>query len=127
MEQFQQPKQNSMAKASMILGFLAIFLAFTAFTIPFYAFFCGCMSILFAVLSRGSGLKMPDKALTGLITSIFALVITAFLSLIVLYLRQILAQKFGSDILEDPVALQKALNELSGSLFGPLETGGSGL
>ncbi len=127
MEQSHQPKQNSMANASMILGFAAIFLAFTASAAPFYAFFCGCMSILFATLSRGSGLKMPDKALAGFITSIFALVITTLLFLAVLYLRQILAQRFGKDVLEDPVAMQKALNELANSFFSPLETGGNGL
>lgn len=124
MEQSRQFKPNPMAKASMVLGFIAIFLAFT---IPFYAFFFGCMSILFATLSRGSGLKMPDKALAGLITSIFALVIAAFLSIAVLYLQQILTERFGADVLQDPVSFQKALSDLLNSYTQPLQSGGSGL
>lgn len=124
MEQLQQTKRNPMANASLILGVLAIGLAFI---IPVYGLFCGCLSILFATLSRGSGLKMPDKALAGFITSIFAIVIAILFSIAALYLQQLLAQKFGADVLQDPTKLQNILDELMRSYMNELQTGGSGL
>lgn len=124
MEQLQQTKRNPMANAALILGVLAIGLAFI---IPVYGLFCGCLSILFANLSRGSGMKIPEKALAGLITSLFAIVIALLLSIASLYLQQFLAQRFGADVLQDPVKLQKMLNELMQSYMNDLQTGGSGL
>lgn len=124
MEQLQQTKRNPMANAALILGFFAIGLAFA---IPVYGLFCGCLSILFATLSRGSGLKMPEKALAGLITSVFAIVIAILLSIATLYLQQFLTQKFGAEALQDPAKLQNMLDELMQSYMNSLQTGGSGL
>ena len=124
MDPLQQTKQNPMATAALILGFFAIGLAFI---IPIYGLFCGCLSILFATLSRGSGFRMPDKAIAGFITSSFANVIASILFISTLYLQQFLAQRFGADVLEDPVALQKALNEWMLQYLNTLQTGGGGL
>ena len=124
MESLQQTKRNPMATASLVLGVLAIGLAFA---IPVYSFFCGSLSILFATLSRGSGFRMPDKAIAGFITSSFAIVIAAILFIATLYLQQFLAQRFGADVLEDPVALQKDLNEWMLQYLNTLQTGGGGL
>lgn len=118
MDQLQQPKKNSMATASLILGGFAIILSFL---IPAYALSAGCLGILFATLSRGSGLKMPDKALMGLIISIVALCIAVAVSLVFLYMYQLLNQKFGIDIIQDPQSLQRLLTELQS------QTGGFGL
>ena len=116
MDQSQQPKKNSMATASLVLGGLAIVLSFL---IPAYALCAGCLSILFATLSRGSGLKMPDKALMGLIISIVALCLAVLVALVFLYLHQLLNQRFGIDIIQDPQALQKLLTELQTQTGGP--------
>ncbi|MCI8559015.1 MAG: hypothetical protein HFI19_14905 [Lachnospiraceae bacterium] len=124
MEQLQQTKRNPMASAALMLGLFAIGLAFI---IPVYGLFCGCLSILFANLSRGSGLKMPDKALAGLITSIFAIVIALLLSVAALYLQQFLAQRFGAEALQDPANLQKILDEFMRSYMNEFQTGGNGL
>lgn len=113
-----------MATAALILGFFAIGLAFI---IPIYGLFCGCLSILFATLSRGSSLRMPEKALAGFITSAFAIVIALLLFIASLYLQQFLTQQFGAEALEDPASLQKALDELLRSYIDKLQTGGKGL
>ena len=123
MDPLQQTKQNPMATAALILGFFAIGLAFI---IPIYGLFCGCLSILFATLSRGSSLRMPEKALAGFITSAFAIVIALLLFIASLYL-QFLTQQFGAEALEDPASLQKALDELLRSYIDKLQTGGKGL
>jgi len=92
-----------------------------------YALFCGCLSILFAILSRGSGFRMPDKAIAGFIASSFAIVIAVLLSIAVLYVEQFLKQRFGADVLNDPVKVQQLLNELADSYMNSLRTGGNGL
>ena len=124
MEPLQRTKQNPMATASFFLGVTAIGLSFL---IPVYALLCGSLSILFAILSRGSGFRMPDKAIAGFIASAFAIVIAILLSIAVLYMQQFLTQKFGADILDDPAAMQKMLNELMQNYKDSLQTGGSGL
>ena len=124
MDPLQQTKQNPMATAALILGFFAIGLAFI---IPIYGLFCGCLSILFATLSRGSSLRMPEKALAGFITSAFAIVIALLPFIASLYLQQFLTQQFGAEALEDPASLQKALDELLRSYIDKLQTGGKGL
>lgn len=124
MEPLQRTKTNPMATASLTFGVIAIGLSFT---IPIYALFCGCLSILFALLSRGSGFRMPDKAIAGFIASSFAIVIAALLSIAVLYVEQFLTQRFGADVLNDPVKVQQLLNELADSYMNSLRTGGNGL
>lgn len=123
MQPLQQAKPNSMATASLILGGLAFFLALS----PGYSLFCGCLSILFAILSRGSGLKMPDKAIIGLITSTIAIIITGLLFFAALYLQQYLIQKFGADALKDPQTLQNLILEQFDQFLNQLRTGGGGL
>lgn len=124
MESLQRSKQNPMATASLILGVIAIGLSFI---IPPYALFCGCLSILFAILSRGSGFRMPDNAIAGFITSAFAIVIALLLSIVVLYVQQFLVERFGADVLEDPLKMKQMLNELLQNYRNAPQTGGSGL
>lgn len=124
MEPLQRTKPNPMAATSFTLGVVAIGLSFI---IPVYALFCGSLSILFAILSRGSGFRMPDKAIAGFIVSSFAIVIAILLSIATLYIQQFLTQRFGADILDNPAKLQQMLNELFQNYTNSLQTGGNGL
>ncbi len=59
MEQTPRPNRNPMATAAQILGVLSLLSILSLFYWP-YAIVFASMSILFAVLSRGGGFKMPD-------------------------------------------------------------------
>ena len=65
----------SMATASLLLGLAAIFTTMTVF-LPIV---CGCLSILFALLSKGYGKKMITQAKVGLAFGTGSLVLTVIL------------------------------------------------
>ena len=75
----------------------------------------------------GKRLSDADKAIAGFIASSFAIVIAVLLSIAVLYVEQFLKQRFGADVLNDPVKVQQLLNELADSYMNSLRTGGNGL
>ncbi len=124
MEPLQRTKQNPMAAASFILGMIAIVFSLRT---PAYALFSGCLSILFAVLSRGSGFKMPDKAIAGLIISAFAIIIAALIFIAALFLQEYLVQSFGEEVLQDPNMAEKLMLERINDFLNQLQAGGTGL
>lgn len=65
----------SMATASLLLGLAAIFTTMTVF-LPIV---CGCLAILFALLSKGYGKKMITQAKVGLAFGTGSLVLTVIL------------------------------------------------
>ncbi len=73
-QQFHRPKEepaNGLARASMVLGIIALVSFFTFTVYP--PIILGSLSIILALLSRGSSLKMHSKAQNGVITSSIAL------------------------------------------------------
>lgn len=66
---------NGFAIASLILGIMAILTLCTVY-LPFL---CGSLSIIFALLSKGSDKTMHSMANSGIITSVIALAITAIM------------------------------------------------
>ncbi len=73
-QQFHRPKEepaNGLARASKVLGIFALVSFFTFTVYPPIIF--GSLSIILALLSRGSSLKMHSKAQNGVITSSIAL------------------------------------------------------
>lgn len=68
-----EAESNGMAKASKICGIIAVVSIITLMIYP--AIMLGSVAIILALLSRGSGSKLPDKARTGLTTGIVALIV----------------------------------------------------
>lgn len=120
MEQPNYPKRNPMATTAFVLGILSLLAVLSLYYWP-YAIVFASMSILFAVLSRGGNLKMPDKAVQGLAISVFSIVVTTFLLLLTFTL---LLTLFDMETIMNPEALQKALLEFYNRLTTKLPTGG---
>lgn len=120
MEPVQHTKPNRMAQASLILGILAVLSVMNIY----YALFLGSMGILFATLSRGSSLKMSEKAIGGMAASSAAIVLSIVLTVGSML---ILIKLFGLETAMDPEALQNAVTELYNKLLNEMQTGGSAL
>jgi len=73
-QNFHTPGMN-MATASLLLGLAAIFTTMTVF-LPII---CGCLAILFALLSKGYGKRMITQAKVGLAFGTGSLVLTVIL------------------------------------------------
>lgn len=67
----EEEPANSLARAAMVLGIIAVIFFFT-FTI-YPTIVLGSLAIILALLSRGSSLKMHSKAKNGIITAVVAL------------------------------------------------------
>ncbi|MCR5715898.1 MAG: hypothetical protein K6G23_03540 [Lachnospiraceae bacterium] len=65
-------KERAMVTASLITGILALILLFSFTLIP--TMVLGAVSIVLALLSRGSGKAFPQGARTGMICAIIALI-----------------------------------------------------
>lgn len=66
-----EEKPNGLARASMILGIIALVSFFTFTLYPPIIF--GSIAIILALLSRGASFKMHSHAKNGIITSVIAL------------------------------------------------------
>ena len=120
MEQSTPLKSNPMAMASLILGGASFLFILNVY----YAVFFGCMGILFAVLSRGSELKMPDKAVGGFAVSVVAICLSVVLTAASFYL---MIRLFGLETATDPEALRNAVMELYNRMINDMQAGGSAL
>ena len=121
MEQTQRPNRNPMATAALVLGVLSLLSILSLFYWP-YAIVFASMSIMFALLSRGSSFKMPGKAVQGLAISAFSLVVTVFL---LIFSLTVLLVLFDLETILNPEELQKALLEFYNNWMNQLPAGGS--
>ncbi len=64
---------NGLSNAAMILGIISAVSFCMLLLFPFLPFAFGSISIVLALLSRGSRKKLPPHAKAGLITSVFSL------------------------------------------------------
>lgn len=126
---FQQPdfnpyrkKPNRMANLSLALGVLTI-LSVVSIYFMYLALPLGCMSILFAHLSKGDSYRMSPKAVGGMIASILAILCAAVILVLGFYLA---IQLFGLETLMDPDALQQAISNLYNQLSTQLPMTGGG-
>ena len=102
---FQQPpfnpyrkKPNRMANLSLILGVLTLLSVISIYFI-YMALPLGCMSILFAHLSKGDSYRLSPKAVGGMTVSILAILITVVILVLGFYLAIQLADKVGADFI----------------------------
>ena len=121
MEQTQRPNRNPIATAALVLGVLSLLSILSLFYWP-YAIVFASMSIMFALLSRGSSFKMPGKAVQGLAISAFSLVVTVFL---LIFSLTVLLVLFDLETILNPEELQKALLEFYNNWMNQLPAGGS--
>ena len=126
---FQQPpfnpyrkKPNRMANLYLILGVLTLLSVISIYFI-YMALPLGCMSILFAHLSKGDSYRLSPKAVGGMTVSILAILITVVILVLGFYLA---IQLFGLETLMDPDALQKAISDLYNQLPTQLPMTGGG-
>lgn len=126
---FQQPnfnpyrkKPNRMANLSLILGVLTLLSVISIYFI-YMSLPLGCMSILFAHLSKGDSYRLSPKAVGGMTVSILAILITVVILILGFYLA---IQLFGLETLMDPDALQKAISDLYNQLPTQLPMTGGG-
>ena len=112
---FQQPnfnpykrQPNKMATLSLMLGVLTLLSVISIYFI-YFALPMGCMSILFAHLSKGDSYRLSPKAVGGMTVSILSIVITVVILVLGFYLA---IQLFGLETLMDPDALQQAISDL---------------
>ncbi len=121
---FTPPKRqiNRMASLSLALGVLTILSVMSIYFL-YLAFPLGCMSILFAHLSKGDGYRLPSQAMGGIIISILSIIAAAVILTLGFYLA---IHLFGLETLLDPDALQKAISDLYNQLSTQLQTSGGG-
>ena len=98
---FQQPnfnrykrQPNKMATLSLMLGVLTLLSVISIYFI-YFALPMGCMSILFAHLSKGDSYRLSPKAVGGMTVSILSIVITVVILVLGFYLA---IQLFGLEI-----------------------------
>ena len=89
---FQQPnfnpykrQPNKMATLSLVLGVLTLLSVISIYFI-YFALPMGCMSILFAHLSKGDSYRLSPKAVGGMTVSILSIVITVVILVLGFYL-----------------------------------------
>lgn len=111
-----------MANLSLILGVLTLLSVISIYFI-YMALPLGCMSILFAHLSKGDSYRLSPKAVGGMTISILAILITVVILVLGFYLA---IQLFGLETLMDPDALQKAISDLYNQLPTQLPMTGGG-
>ena len=126
---FQQPnfnpykrQPNKMATLSLVLGVLTLLSVISIYFI-YFALPMGCMSILFAHLSKGDSYRLSPKAVGGMTVSILAILITVVILVLGFYLA---IQLFGLETLMNPDALQKAISDLYNQLPTQLPMTGGG-
>lgn len=101
-------RPNMMATASLSFGVCSIILFFPVFNV-YLALVFASMGIMFALLSRGDKLKLPDKAVGGLVVSLFSLILILLISIASAYFT---IRIFGLETALDPDALQKAMMDM---------------
>ncbi|MDO4293028.1 MAG: hypothetical protein Q4C65_07320 [Eubacteriales bacterium] len=79
-----KPARNGFATASIVLGVIALVSTFSMTLIP--AFFCGALSVMLGLLSRGNSRTMSGNALAGVAVSVCAIVINAALFVFSFYI-----------------------------------------
>ena len=108
------------ANAALVCGVMSVM----SCTIIYVTCFFGCMSILFALLSRQDSLKMPSKAKTGLIISIIGILLTSILTASSL---SFLLDTFGLEmilqhpeqILDELFRMMEEISQTGGALYEP--------
>ena len=109
-------RRMGFANAALMCGIMSIM----SCMIFYVTFFFGCMSILFALLSRQDSLKMPSTAKTGLIIAVIGLLLTSILTAGSL---SFLLDTFGLEmILQHP---EQILDELLNMMEEISQTGGA--
>ena len=116
----QNARGNNFATASLICAVMAIM----SCMIVYVTFFFGCMSILFAFLSRQDSFKMPSISKIGLGISIIGIVLTSVLTagslaflLETFGLEMILQQP--DQILEELLKMMEEIVQTGGALYEP--------
>lgn len=77
--------ENDLSNAAMVLGIISAVSLCMVLLFPFLPFVFGSISIVLALLSRGSGKKFSSHAKTGVITSVFSLCAVVLLFAAFLY------------------------------------------
>lgn len=120
---YQNPyrkKPNPMANLALVFGVLSLLSVISIYFI-YFALPLGCLSILFAHLSKGDSYRMSGKALGGSITAGFSILLAVVVLVLGFYLA---IRLFGLETLMDPDALQKAITDLYSNLSTQLPTTG---
>ena len=125
----EQTKHNSMAAASQYAGILSSICAVLFFLLGtpalMLAVCTSCLSILFAHLSKGGGVRFSGQAIAGIGTSIFSLVVCVLITILAVLGMYMAVRLFGLETALDPDALQKALSDLMNQYMNSLTTGGA--
>ncbi len=122
-------KPNFMAAASQYAGILSSICAVLFFLLGtpalMLAVCTSCLSILFAHLSKGGGVRFSGQAIAGIGTSIFSLVVCVLITILAVLGMYMAVRLFGLETALDPDALQKALSDLMNQYMNSLTTGGA--
>lgn len=122
-------KPNFMAAASQYAGILSSICAVLFFLLGtpalLLAVCTSCLSILFAHLSKGGGVRFSGQAIAGIGTSIFSLVVCVLITILAVLGMYMAVRLFGLETALDPDALQKALSDLMNQYMNSLTTGGA--
>ncbi|MCI8854126.1 MAG: hypothetical protein HFI31_08535 [Lachnospiraceae bacterium] len=104
-------RTNAFALASLISGILSLITCLIIYLTVFF----GCLSIIFALLSRQEALKMPGSAQAGCVLSTVAMILSAVLTAIsFVYLIYL----FGWETVQNPEELLRQYSEYMKTLGG---------
>ena len=125
----EQTKHNSMAAASQYAGILTSICAVLFFLLGtpalLLAVCTSCLSILFAHLSKGGGVRFSGQAIAGIGTSVFSLVVCVLIMILAFLGMYMAIRLFGLETALDPEALQQALYDLMDQYMNSFTTGGA--
>ncbi|MCI8417362.1 MAG: hypothetical protein HFI33_07720 [Lachnospiraceae bacterium] len=109
-----QNRPNAFAAASVIFGVISL----VSCLIIYITVFFGCLSILFALLSRQESLKMPSSSQAGCVLSSVAISLSAILTAIsFVYLIYL----FGLETVMNPEELLEKYRDYLYSLGGAMQ------
>lgn len=102
--EYQQKNQNG--QQFFVLSMLLAILSFMTIQFVIFPFILGGLSILFAIIGRGSSEKIPDKGILSIVISIAAMVFTAVIT------------AFAVKMIFTDANMRQQMNDYSMELYG---------
>lgn len=112
------PATNSFAKASRILGFVAIAFGLGAVLMPYFALISimsGMLSIAFGFVSKNQTGKMQNAAITGIVCSFVTL---GFILVVAIFFIAFMNTAGGQELMKEAIKMYNDTMEAYNEFYG---------
>ena len=116
--QENKPTANSFAKASRILGFIAIAFGLGAVLMPYFALIsimAGMLSIAFGFVSKSQTGKMQNAAITGIVCSFVTL---GFILVVAIFFIAFMNTAGGQELMKEAIKMYNDTMEAYNEFYG---------